>query len=162
MAFILVLFTLLTHAAPRCVDIFNVPVKTATQEEYLKNYLALNMAFPQYRSTISVGMTAFYFERKMPFDFIYKPLSKAQEEFIYTSMVRAHGAMGITVTVPFADSQFAFASFNMTLPIRIERTLGRHRRGQRRPTPPRTPGPRGLEKVGAVGKGHNNKPPIPQ
>lgn len=123
MALILVLFTMLTHAAPRCVDIFDVSVKTATQEEYLKNYLALNMAFPQYRSTISVGLTAFYFARDMKLDLIYKPLSKEQETQIYAAMLRAHSAMGIEVMVPFDVSQLAFATFTMTLPIRVEKTL---------------------------------------
>lgn len=123
MAFVFFILSLLTHAAPQCVDLFDVSVKTATQEEYLKNYLALNTAFPQHRSTISVGLTAFYFARGMSQDLIDKPFTPQQQTLVYQAMIKAHGAVGVSLDVPFEDSQLALSSFTTTLPIQVEKTL---------------------------------------
>ncbi len=141
-AFSTLLLPVLTYASSRCVEIFDVSVKYSdsvfsavknstvkdlsakipSQEDYLKNYLALNMAYPQHRSTISLGVTAFYFSRGMAFEMIYKPLSESQANSVYSAMIRAHSTVGVTMSIPFEDSQFALASFTMTLPFRIERT----------------------------------------
>lgn len=122
MVFILALYTLFSNASPRCVEIFDITVKTTTQDEFIKNYLALNMAFPQHRSTISLGVTAFYFSKRMAFELVYKNLTPKQWDLVYTSMIRAHAANGVTLPVSLKDAEFVLATFTMTMPYRISRT----------------------------------------
>ncbi len=132
MSILIALFTLISFAAPRCVEIFDVPVKIAppsvalakstTQDDFLKNFLALNLSFPQHRSTISFGMTAFYFARGMTFELIYKNLTEDQWNLIYVSMLRAHSTYGVKKTVTMAETEFVLASFTMTMRYRIART----------------------------------------
>ena len=86
--------------SPSCVDAFGArsAVGRAEADQLVKNYLAMNLAFPQNPYIIYIGLTASFIARPE----IWKAreqISPEDFERVWTAMSRAHAAHGIKVDV---------------------------------------------------------------
>lgn len=102
------------HAsAASCSHAFMTSAELSTELEkdaLIKNYLGLNLAFPQNSEFIQIGLTAYYFSR-LQNPLTVTKLEDKDVERVWTAMKRAHAAHGVNVDVSFNHAGNTMAGF---------------------------------------------------
>lgn len=123
--FILNLYLAQAQTGSRCVEFFynSEKMKISSQEDFLKTYLAMNLSYPQYRETITLGLVSFYFAKNVDFLEMTKGFSREQWDSVFNAMERSHKLHGVSRPVDRKEMERVFVVFVSPLPFYILQTL---------------------------------------